>query len=214
MALREVLGELVHIIEPPASADLAARTARRAAAHDASSTLLPPEQVERYRQQFMDRLWMRGLGAVVVLYLIGLAVYFSFLGAAWWRTSTVEQHVVGLGNTYTNALQMRARYDVLKDRQEIKLAALDCWKLLADRWPSGATLEGFNFVDGQRLTINGTATQDAATPITLFYDDMRKAKRPDGKEIFKPESDPPTMRVQANLLSWNYSLELKRTEVK
>ena len=214
MALREGLGEMVHVVEPPAPAELALLTARRAAAHDSSSTLLPPEHAERYRQQLVDRLWMRGIGAVVVVYLIGVAVFFGFLGVAWWRTSSVEAQVVGLSNTYTNALQLRARYEVLKDRQELKFAALDCWKLLAERWPEGAILEGVNFNDGQRLTVNGTASQDAVSTLLNFNNDMRKAKQPDGKDIFK-EGDPLSYRVvQGGSVSWNFSLELKRTEVK
>jgi hypothetical protein len=214
LALREGLGEAVEIIEPPASSDLAVRTALRAAAQDAASTLLPPEYAARYRQRFLDRLWMRGLGALVVLYLIGVAVYFSFLGVAWWRTNGVEQQVKGLGGAYTNSMQMRARYDVLKERQDLKYAALDCWRLLAERWPEGATLEGFNFVDGQRLTVNGTAPQDAVSTLIDFNNEMRKAKGTDGKEIFKPDSDPLNYRSMAGgAVSWNFSLELKRSEV-
>jgi hypothetical protein len=215
MALREGLGETVDIIEPPAAAELAGRTARRAAAQEEGSSLLPSERVAQYHQQFVDRLWMRGIGAVVVLYLLGIAVYFSWCGAAWWRTSAVETQVVGLANTYTNALQLRARYEVLKERQELKYAALDCWKLLADRWMESAMLDGFNFVDGERLTVNGTAPADAQSAVIDFYNDLRKAKQPDGHDLFKAESDPPTMRIiQGGAISWNFSLELKRTEVK
>jgi len=35
---------------------------------------VPEEFKVRYRQQFVDRLWMRGLGAIVAVYLIGVVV--------------------------------------------------------------------------------------------------------------------------------------------
>ena len=214
-ALREGVGGTVRVVAPLAPAALAARTAKRAAANDASSTLLPVEHGARYHQQFVDRLWMRGLGAVVVMYLIGLGIYFGWLGVAWWRTSTVEKQVTGLSNTYTNAKQLRARYDVLKERQELKFAALDCWKLVADKLPEGATLDGFTFSDGQRLTLNGTVSQDARIQIQGFYTDLRKAEI-NGKQIFDiSKGDSPTDRSgPGGVVSWNCSLELKRTEAK
>lgn len=213
MALRNALNEPIHLVAPAPSAVIAARTAKRAATQEAS-TLLPPENAVRYRQQFADRLWMRGLAAAVVLYLAGVAIYFSWLGGSWWQTSRVEKQVAGLSQTYTNALQLRARYNVLKDRQELKYAALDCWRLAADKWPGDATLEGFSFIDGERLTLNGTAPQDAVSGLIDFYNDIRKAKL-EGKEIFKPTSESLTYRAGAGgTVSWNFSLELKRTEIQ
>jgi hypothetical protein len=214
-ALREAFDEPVAQVKPVPATELAARTAKRAAAHDLSSTLLPAEFPQRYHQQFIDRLWMRGIGAVVLVYLLGIGIYFGILGGVWWRTSTVEQEVTRLSNTYTNALQLRARFNVLQERQELKFAALDCWKLTAEKWPGDATLEGFNFSDGQRLTINGSAPETSATTLLNFNSDMRKAEV-NGKPLFKVDAgDTITSRVGANgVLSWNFSLELKRTELQ
>ncbi len=55
--------------EPLPPAELAARTARRAAAANQQSNLLPAEFSARYRQQFVDRLWLHGLAAALVVYL-------------------------------------------------------------------------------------------------------------------------------------------------
>ena len=56
--LRGAISEPVSVVAPPAPAELAARTAKRAAAAGASN-LLPAEFAARYRQQFVDRLWLR-----------------------------------------------------------------------------------------------------------------------------------------------------------
>lgn len=214
MALRGALNEPLTLVVPVSPVNLAARTAKRAAAHDATSTLLPPEVGARYRQSFVDRLWMRGLGAVILLYLVGVAIYFSFFGVSWIRTSSVENQVASLSNDYTNALQLRARYDVLQDRQELKFAGLDCWKIIADRLPEGAALEGFNFNDGQRLTLNGSAPQDIVPALIDFDTDVRKAKK-DGKDFFKTSGERFSYRAgPGGIVTWNLSLELKRTETQ
>jgi hypothetical protein len=212
-ALHEALGETFEMVNPLPPAEIAALTAARAARHDASSSLMPPDYAGRYHQQFVDRLWMRGLGALVLVYLAGVALYFGWLGVAWWRTSSVEKQVTTLNLTYTNALQLRDRYAVLKDRQELKYAALDCLKLVAQTQPEGVVLEGFNFSDGFRLTLNGTAPPDVIPALIEFPNDLRKAQL-NGKPMFK-ESDPLNYRTgPGGVATWNFSLELIRTELK
>ena len=74
--LREALDEPVRVVEPPPPAELAARTARRAAASAPGAALLPAEFSARYHQQFVDRLWLRGLVTTGILYAIGVVIYF------------------------------------------------------------------------------------------------------------------------------------------
>jgi len=213
-ALHEALGEDFEMVQPLPATELATRTANRAASHDAGSSLMPPGYAERYRQQFVDRLWMRGLGALVLVYIVCVAFYFGWLGVAKIRTGRVEKDVAALANAYTNALQLSARYTVLKDRQELKYAALDCLKLIAENQPEGVTLEGFTFSDGQRLTLNGSAPPDMVPQLIEFPNDLRKAKI-DGKPVFKDVGDPLSYRSGiGGLVTWNFSLELRRTELK
>ena len=73
--LREALDEPVRVVEPPPPAELAARTARRAASAPGAA-LLPAEFSARYHQQFVDRLWLRGLVTTGILYAIGVVIYF------------------------------------------------------------------------------------------------------------------------------------------
>ena len=68
-----------------------------------------------------------------------------------YRTDQVEQQVAALNGSYTNALQLKARYKVLKERQDLKYAALDCWKIVAEQLPAGISLQRLSFADGQTI---------------------------------------------------------------
>ena len=211
--LRNGLGEPVQVTSPLPWPELAAHTARRATMADASNAiLLPGEFSARYREQFFDRLWLHGLFATGILYAVGVTIYFCatfFLGI---QTGKVEQQVVGISGSYTNEQQLVARYNVLKERQDLKYAALDCWKLVADELPEGISLQRFSFGDGHKLTLSGTVTSDQITPITDFYDALRKSQL-NGQPMFNPEGgDQLTYRQTGNRATWNFSLELRHTQ--
>jgi len=214
-ALRDALDEPVELVDPLPAAGLAALTATRTAASAASASLLPQEYGERYHQRLVDRLWLRGIGTMVVLYLIGVAVYFAAVGVSWWRTSGVEKEVAQLSQSYTNAMQVRDRFGVLKDRQELKFAALDTWRMVAEHFPSGVTLESFTFRDGQQLVLSGSAPGDEMERIIDFHDTLKRTQI-DGRPLFDVnKGESPTRRAgPGNTISWNFSLELKRTELK
>ncbi len=214
-ALREGLEQPVTLSPPLSSADLAALTAQRAAHSDPRANLLPIEFSTRYQQQFMDRLWMRGLTAVLGLYLLGLAVYGVALGVATFRTRAVEYGVAQIGTQYTNTMQLKARYQVLKDRQELKYAALDCWNHIARYLPESAVLETMNFSDGKRLTLDGTAAADQRKEVYDFESALRSAASTNGDLMFNPNGgDHVQYHVQQGNVRWNFSLELKRVEVE
>jgi hypothetical protein len=207
------LGEPVQVTKPMPSPELAAHTARRAtAADDSNAVLLPAEYSGRYREQFFDRLWLHGLFAAGILYAVCVAVYFCATTVLGFQTGKVEQQVAALGGSYTNVLQLKARYTVLKERQDLKYAALDCWKLVANLLPDGITLQRFSFGDGRRLSLNGTVASDQITQITDFYDALRKAQL-NGQPVFSSEGgEQLTYHQNVNQASWNFSLELRHTE--
>jgi hypothetical protein len=125
--------------------------------------------------------------------------------------------VASLGNSYTNALQLRARYEVLKDRQDLKYAALECYHAVAKLMPESITLEQMNFSEGHRLILNGVAPGDKGPQITDFYEAMRKYKK--GNDFFFDTSkETDTLKVRNNIgagtLTWDFALELKRTELQ
>ena len=211
-ALKTGLDQDVELIPPVPTAGLAALTATRAAKAGNEGNLLPTEYSTRYHQQFVDRLWMRGLAAVVGLYLLGVLVYFARLQWELYRTNAVEATVAEQGPIYTNALQLKAKYQVLKDRQDLKFAALDCWKAVAERLPENITLDGYNFSEGKKLTLSGSAPADQTKSLLDFYSDICKATINEQPLFDRNAGERVTWDVRGSVANWHCVLELKRAE--
>jgi len=215
--LRKALDAPIHLVQPLKPVELAALTARRGARSDGATSLVPGEISTRYRNQFWDSLWLRGALAVGGLYLLGITIYFGALFVQDFRVSRVEAKVADLGANYTNAIQLRERYQVLKTRQELKFAALDCWKATAELLPENVQLDGFGFADGRKLTLNGTAAADKVNDVLAFYGAMRKANLK-GQPMFDATDPKKGQELSTRLgpggtvVNWNFGLELKRTE--
>jgi hypothetical protein len=213
-ALRSGLEEPIEVLTPRPARELAALTARRSAHTEPRANLMPAEFTIRYHQQFIDRLWMRGLLALGALYLMGVAVYMLNLGYASIRTDNVEKEAALLGPTYTNAIQLRDRLKVLNEREDLKFAGLDCWSTTARLLRENMTLDSMNFSEGRRLTLAGTAPGDATKTLYDFEGDMRKATIR-GQPLFDAnKGESIQFRVQGATASWTLSLELKRSEVQ
>jgi hypothetical protein len=211
--LREGLGTSVKIVAPVSGTELAARTAKRAAESDGHANMLPPEFARRYQQQFVDRLWMRGLGAVLGVYLVGCLIYFVAVQVLSYQTTNVEEKVADKGLSYTNALQLKARYGVLLDRQALKFAALDCWEAVAEKIPSGVTLDSMNFNDGKRLLLNGNASASLVNDVIDFSGNVRKTTTAQGQPLFNlTGGDAFSSKVNNNMVQWSFGLELKKGE--
>ena len=213
--LRAGLNEPVQITAPPAPAELAARTASRAAAA-APSNLLPAEFSTHYHQQFIDRLWLRGLAYAGVAYAVCLAIYFCAVAVLGYRTHDVESQVAALSGQYTNAMQLKARYDVLQERSLLKYAALDCWQLVAQELTPGIALQRTSFVDGRKLSLSGQVEAADTQKLIDFYDALRKAKL-NGQLMFDPSpggSDQLVYRQQGNMVAWSFGLELRHAEAE
>src|SRR5205085_2025846 len=76
---------------------LAQFSATRAFRNEPAANLLPPEFAVRYRQQFVDRIWMRGVFVVAAIYLLAVLAYF--LGVQWVRLKAcgLDKQVAGIG---------------------------------------------------------------------------------------------------------------------
>jgi len=211
--LREALNEPIQVSKPLPLQELAAHTARRAtSAQSSSAALLPAEFSTRYHQQFVDRLWLRGLFATGFLYAIVVAVYFCAAGILSIQTNKVEQQVAAISNDYTNALQLKARYNVLVERQNLKFAALDCWKVVAEQLPQSIVLQRFSFANGQTLSLTGTTTPDQINTLFDFNSAMQKAML-NGQPMFDPHGgEPVSPRNDGNAVRWSFSLQLKHPE--
>jgi hypothetical protein len=212
--LRAALDEPVRVVEPPPPAELAAFTARRAATA-AGAALLPKEFSARYHQQFVDRLWLRGLVTTGILYAIAVVIYFCATTVLGYKTREVEQQAAQLGTGYTNVLQLKARYAVLTERQQLKYAALDCWKVIANKLPEGLSLQRSSFADGKKLSLSGICTPDQIGQISdqgKFYDAIRKAKV-ENQDMFEPVAVEPLIWNQSgNAVNWRFTLQLKHSE--
>jgi hypothetical protein len=216
-ALRNGLDQPIQVLEPLPAPQLAAATARRATQASPNANLLPPEFATRYQQQFVDRLWMRGLLAVGGAYLLAVLIYASFLGFALYQTSAVENKKDSLAPEYTNTMQIKATYQVLKEREDLKFAGLECWKAVAELMPETLTLENWNFGDGKRLVLNGTApSYEHVQEVLDFERAVRKYINPkDGQPMFDPiKGDYVNYQKGPNgTIVWSFSVELKRAEV-
>jgi len=212
--LRTGLHEPVQIVAPPSPAELAARSAKRAAASEAKVNLLPPEFSTRYREQFSDRLWLHGLGYAGVIYAVCLVVYFCAVGYLGYRTRGVEAQVAAISGSYTNAIQLKARLGVLQKRSQLKYAALDCWQLVAQELPPGVALQRSSFVDGRKLSLAGQVAAADTDKLIGFYDALRKVKL-NNQAMFNPSpdsSDQLAYRQQGDKVAWSFALELLHTE--
>ena len=157
---------------------------------------------------------MRSLFAIAGIYTIGVAIYLIALGFANYRTSRVEQQVADLGRSYTNALQLDKKLSILKERQDLKYAALDCYRAVAELMPETLTLEGCNFSDGRRFTLNGKAPPDQVQQLYTFESELRKYPLPNGQQLFDAfKTEIPTIRkINETTVNWSMGLELKRSE--
>jgi hypothetical protein len=199
------------VVSPVPEQQLAAMTARRAVQSDASNNLLPPEFATRYQQQFVDRLWGRGLLAAFGIYMVCLAIYFVALTVFSTLTANVEHQAAAISETYTNSIRMREMLKVLDQRDALKFAALDCWQAVAETMPTGLTLETLNFNDGRSLSLRGTVPTDQVTAVNDFYDSLRKWKK--GKQaIFDAGGGtiPNTSMKDPSTVSWSFELDLNQ----
>ena len=205
-ALRQGLDQPIDTIAPISGPELAALTAQRAARAEPRATLLPTEFATRYQQQFYDRLWMRGLLAIAGIYVIGVVIYSIALSVLTFQTRSVETQVASLSMTYTNAMQLRGNFLKLKDRQDLKYAALDCWKAVAEIMPETLTLENWSFQDGKRLSLRGTGPNTAKKQAIDFEERIRH------HSLFDPLKGE-SVHIQdspgTQTFSWDFLLELK-----
>jgi hypothetical protein len=206
----EEVGEKIEVITPIPEKQLVARSAQRCA-RSASTNLLPPEFVTRYRQQFVDGLWMRGLFTVLGLYIIGVLIYFGALYALKLKFNRVKNDVAGLNSYYTNAVKDHDELQILEDRQNLKFLALDCWKAVAINLPETVSIDSIYF-DRQKFELVGSASADDQDAVRTFNDALRHTLN-SGKadEPLFSEVTPPNMKINGDTVKWSFECQLKDT---
>ena len=202
--LAQWAGESVEVLPALPREGLARFSARRSARLEPVSNLLPADFAARYHQQFIDRLWMRGLGAVVGIYLLGVAIYMIALQVFSFRHDQVQTQVAGLANTYTNVLQLKERVEILQEQLNLKYAALDCWKVTAEALPAEFNLTWLMFTRGRMLELHGTAPPGQEAAVTDFNEALRRATV-NGQLLFKDVAPPISLnRPGSPNLTWNF----------
>ena len=186
---------------------LARFTARRAARQEPGADLLPADFATKYHQQYVDRLWMRGLGAVVALYTVGVMIYMAALQVLNYKSTQVTAQVAGLANTYTNVLRLKERVGILQEQLNLKYAALDCWKVTAELLPADFTLISLQFGRGGTLQLSGTAPPGEEQKVIDYNEAMRDATI-NGKRLFQSVTPPTTQSRSAQYLNWNFECRL------
>jgi hypothetical protein len=199
----------IEVIAPAPEAEVAAMTARRAAKDGARTSLVPPEFTARYRQQFVDRIWMRVVAATIILYLIGVVVYIGALQWAEYGVSKLEADARGLQGSYTNALKLKAQVQVMEEQLNLQFAALRCYKAVAEKLPEGLTVDSIAFSRGKTLQITGAGEQGTQATVTEFSDALRRYTI-DGQPLFARVATPNIGPGRAgSALGFNFQCELK-----
>ena len=207
------LSQQVEVVPALPIQELAVQTARRVVSNGTSTNLLPPEFAARYRQLFIDRLWMRSLGAILMLYVAGVLIYFGFVQVSAWQLGSVQDEVLKLGPVYTNTVQLRERLKVLQDTLELQYAALDSYESVASTLPTELTLNSINFERGRKVTVFGTAGAEDRTKINEFNSKMIEHEVRGQRFYSKVNPPNSVLNPGQSVMTWNFSCDLKRTDV-
>lgn len=196
--------------QAPALAEL---SARRATQSQSIANLLPVEFAARYRQQFIDRLWMRGLGGLILLYLAGVLIYLGALQVRKHQKGQLDKELAALSGAYTNALQLKAKARILQDQANLRFAALDSLKIVSEQLPAELTLKSFVFSGGRKLSLAGEAPMDQQSKITEFNAQLNSTML-HGAPFFV-KVNPPTINARSgNSATWNFDCELRTADTR
>lgn len=209
--LREITSRPVDLRPPQTEPALATLTAVRARVNQPVA-LLPAEIATRYRQVFVDRLWMRALGAIVMVYLLGVLGYFAAIEWAKHQQAGVKQTHRSAAQTYTNTLQLAQRVKILQNQMNLKFAALDSFKAAAEKLPEGLTINSFSFERGVKVQLFGAAPQAEPGKITTFVGELQAAES-NGRRLFSALSSPTIVADPATGQNrWNFECALANPE--
>lgn len=203
----------VKLVAALPAAELAKLTAKRAVSENLNTNLLPPEYSTRYKQRFVDRLWMKGLGTVIMIYILFAAGYLGWVQFEKWRYVRVEDNVASLGGSFTNAIRLKEKVQVMREQKDLQFMALDCWKAVADTLPPELTLRILSFDRGKKLNLTGTVGKEDTQKVYDFNDALRKLKLKD--QVLFVSVVPPTLTPApgGQSSSWTFVCEVKRTGV-
>lgn len=195
----------------PVSVETQAAAGAVAQLRGQAATVLPPETQARQRQQFVDRLWIQGLGAVGMAYLVGVVIYLGLLNWQKWELENLQVDNGGLALQYTNTLATKAKKEILEEQVALRYAALDSWKMAIEKLPASLSLSTINFVKGRSLRLDGVVSSEAQPEVVNFGNELRKITLTNGAALFSAVKPGP-IAVRGNSASWSIEAELNRSE--
>jgi len=205
-------GESFEVLAPVPVKELAALSAKRCGSDGPSTSLLPQEFALRYHQQFVDRLWIRGLMTVVTAYILGVLFYFGMLYMYQLQANKAKGVLASMGPAYTNSLRDVEQIKILKDREKLKFAALDCWKAVAENLPDSLTVDTMYFQHG-KFELHGSYLADNLGDVQNFNEALRNATDPARHEsLFTEVSAPTTVKHSSDHGEWGFNCTLKDSE--
>ena len=203
---------------PSVNEDDRARTsAERATRHESRANLMPDEIRTKYRQQYIDGMWMSSLIGMVGLYIFGVLIYFAAL--EWRRGENIQlqTNMRSKANVYTNTMKLQAKVNILQEQVDLKYSALDCLKTISEMMPDGMSLVSFNFRQGKLLTLRGSVPTSQTIKVTDYHEALIEAEIGE-RTLFAKVSDPSITstsrkpRGNAETMStWSFNCELKRS---
>lgn len=169
-------GEPIEVTEPLSPPELATLSAKKLARGETRFNLLPGEYALRYRQQFIDGLWMRGLAAVIAVYIVFVIGYFGALQVLRFKEGNQTAAVAGLEGAFKKARQKAAELQVRREQVKLQTAALDCWRVAAEMLPSELKLTSLSFQNGEKLSIYGEAPGTQQGVVTDYSGALSRAR--------------------------------------
>ena len=202
----EKLGNCRTVSEGLAGADVLAVRIAAEASDGRVANLMLDDVAARYRQRFLDGLWVKAVGAIIVLYLVGVAAYFGAVEYAKYQRDGFVTEMESLGGAYTNALQVKAQIEVLEKQERLKFAALDSWMSVVQALPTELYFRQIRFDSGRTLTISGGAPARSASQVTGYKEALERIFV-DERPLFASVREANRAQVRGEL-SWNFECEL------
>lgn len=211
-ALRNFASDALTVRERLSPTELAAVCATA----PARANLVPAEVQARYRQEFVDWLWMRTLGGVALVYVFVVLSYLAWLSVLDYQKLRVDQQIALRQARFNQALQLKARLEILQEQVNLRFAALDCWKAAAETLPEGLTLNSLSFQRGKRLSLTGSVPADQQDQVTEFNQALAAVKigdRPLFSRVSTKSIQGPSAGRTDLPAAWSIECELNRRDL-
>jgi len=152
---------------------------------------------------------MRAVGALIVIYMIGVGCYFGWLQYLGIQKNEVQQRIAALTGDYDKVKEMRTQIEIREKQVNLRYATLDAWKAVSETLPGDLTLTALEFARGERLRLVGTARNRQSGRVTDFNEDLSNYA-PDGQPMFEEVGPASITMVQNGQIQWNFTATLNQ----